>query len=43
MFRPLGGHVQAIKVHKIKITVTRLYFMGRFRSQSFAVRVYMSI
>jgi hypothetical protein len=28
MFQPLIGHIQAIKIHKIKITITRMFLYG---------------
>ena len=37
MFQPLSGHLQAVKIHKIKIT--RLFRMGRSRFQCLSVYI----
>lgn len=37
MFRPLDGHAQATKVHKVKITNPGLFYIGRLKYQSLGV------
>ena len=43
MFRPLNGHLQAIEIYEIKITIASSFYVGRLRSLTVGVRVYMQI
>jgi hypothetical protein len=43
MFWPLGVHLLAFKVHKIKITVAESFCIGRLRSHSLDVTVSHSL
>ena len=43
MFRLPSGHVQAIKIHKIKLQLQVYFCMGRLRSRSPGVTMHTSL
>ena len=43
MFRPISADLQAVKVHNIKITITNSFCVGRLRSKSVEVALYIAV
>jgi hypothetical protein len=43
MFRPIGAHLQAIKIHKIIITIANQFCVGRLRSKPVEIALYVAL